>query len=121
MDHGQGGFRDLRITPSRDGDWFEAKSAKTSVTIPSVGDDHGLRHDRAFDETAERIGAAIRHHDQSNTSRATPGFPFIERGISLPPPHFDSTSDQHLIVDATPLAACSPTHPGFVRLHMSIG
>lgn len=121
VDDGQEGFGDLHLAPFRDSGVQIVALGKADVAVPVVGDNGGAWHHGAFDETAQRFGASIRHQGESNTPGVPPGLPLVAAAGTLALTDFDGAGHEDHVVDAAPLAARTAAHVGFIGLDDCFG
>src|SRR5271169_2302423 len=111
-------FGNLRVTTLGDGKMLKSTFLEFVVATPFIRNNRCTLLDRSHYEAAQRFGAAIRHHGKPNAASITSTPALAQRGCGFALFHFDSTGNQHHIVDATAFAARPATNPGFIRLHM---
>ena len=116
VDDGQEGFGDLHIAAFWDGGMEIVAFGKAGVAAPVVGDKGGAWRHGAFDEAAQRFGTSIRHQGEPNTAGVPPGLPLVEAASALALMDFDGTCHEDHVVNATPLAARTAAHVGFIGL-----
>ena len=88
-----------------DGVVIEAARPQAAIGAPIVGDDPRPRHDGAFDETTQRIGAAVGGDGQPHAPRVAAILPLVLRGAGLPLADFDGSGHQRLVVNASAFTA----------------
>ena len=79
----QEGLGNLHIAPLRDGGMAIAALAQLRITAPVVGDDGGARCNGTLDESAQRLGTAIRCNGEANASCVAPGSAFVATPLLL--------------------------------------
>ena len=120
MDHRHVCLRNFRISTGGEGKRIIAEFVEIVITVPSIGDDRGLRHYGVFYKSTERLGATVVHDGESNTPGVAAVPPFIKIGLPLSPAYFNRTGDKNLIMNAAPLASRAAAHPRFVHLNMFV-
>ena len=102
------------------GDWVVVESAlaKASVSAPVIGHDQRSGSDGVFDESAERIRAAVGDDGETNTSCVATVFSIIGIGSRLAVTHLCGARDENLVMDAPAFASGPSTDPGFIHFDM---
>jgi hypothetical protein len=111
-------FGNLRIATFHDGHVVIAALGEPSVAAPVISYDSGAQCHDAFNKTAKRIGAPVRHHGKSDASGVTAIPSRIGLGAWLALSNLDRSSHEGLMVDASPFSARTAAHPGFIGLDM---
>jgi len=104
MDHRQEILRHFGVAALGDGVMIVSAPTQAAIGAPIVGNDQRPRHHSDFHEAAKRVGAAIGGNRQPDATGVTAILPLVLSGAGLPVADLDSTGDQRLVVDATPLA-----------------
>ena len=116
VNNGQEGFGDLWITALRNSGMEVVEITKLRVATPVVGNDGGAGRDSAFDKSAQRSGASIRDHGESDTSGIPPVLSLIETAAPLALSHLDGAGHENHVVNASSLAASTAANIGFIGL-----
>ncbi len=111
-------FSDCRVATLCNGSMCVTSSGKAGVSAPIVGNDLCLWHDDTFHEPTERCSTPVRHNGQPDAPSVTPALSLVKAGAMLALTHLDGTGHNHLIVNAAPLAARTPTNQRFINLDM---
>src|ERR1700732_1077237 len=135
VDHRQGFFRLLWVTPKRERIMPIAHSAKVVIPLPSVSADNGTCRYVVLDECCERFSVAARKRNISlfnaryNAKPKTPGiseflgrnsavvaiFPFRTTILGiLAGPNFNSADYRSLMMNSSPFASRASTNATFV-------
>ena len=117
----QEGLGNLHVAPLRDSGMAIITLAQLRVTTPVVGDDGGAGCNSTLDESAQRLGAAIRRNGKANTPCVALGSAFVTAPLLLALADFDRAGHENHAVYASPLAAGTPTDIGFVGLDVFLG
>ena len=107
-------FGHLGGAASGDGVVIEAARPQAAIGAPIVGDDPRPRHDGAFDETTQRIAAAIVGNGQPHAPGAAAILPLAPRGAGLPLADFDGSGHWRIVMNAAALTAGPASDMGFV-------
>ena len=118
MDNGQVSLGNLRVATFGNGKVLIPAFTKAGVTAPIVSNDQRPRRNGAFDEPAERAGAAIRDYGEPDAPGIASVFPVVELGAGLPVAHFDGTGNENLMVNTPAFSTRSSADPGFIHLNM---
>lgn len=94
-------FGHLGLAAFGNGVVIEAARPQAAIGAPIVGDDPRPRHDGAFDEATQRIGAAIVGDGQPHAPGVAAILPLVLRGAGLPVVDFDGSGHQRLVVNAS--------------------
>ena len=111
-------FGNQRISMFCDGHVSIATLGESNVATPVISDNFSARHHDTFNETTKRIGAPIRYHSNPDASGVAAISSRVELGAWLLLPHLNRSSHKSLMVNASPLSACTSAHPSFISLDM---
>ena len=100
MNDRQEGLGNLHVAPLRDGGMATAVFAQLRVTAPVVGNVGGAGCNGARDESAQRLGSAIRRNGKANTPCVAPGSAFVAAPLLLALADFDRAGNENHVVDA---------------------
>jgi hypothetical protein len=116
MNDGHKLFGNVRIAPLRDAGVVVTVFGEPSVAAPIICDDSGAWCHNTFDEAAECVGAAVRHHGKPNPPGIATIAAVIESTVAFAVPYFNGSGHDRLVVYASAFPACSTAHIGFVDL-----
>jgi hypothetical protein len=111
----------LHVAPLCDGGMAIAAFAQLRVAAPVVSDDGGAGRNSPLDESAQRLGAAVRCNGKADASRVAPGLAIVEAALLLALADFDRAGHENHVVYASALAAGTPTDVGFIGLDVFVG
>lgn len=94
---------------------------QAGIAAPVVRHHGCARRHGALNETAQRLGASVGQQGKPDAPGVTTGLPLVEAITTFPLAHLDGAGHQHLVVNATTLAAGTAANPDFIGLDVFSG
>ena len=121
VDHRQVCIGSLRVAIEHHGLVRVPQARQLIVAAPAIGAHHSALGHILLHEPRERLGGAVWHETQSQSSCVDGSFGLFAIGAGRPRADFDGPSDRGFMVDAVAFALGTPTDKCLIHLNRMLG